>query len=196
MNRESSPDAGSEGRTPPRIVLPPGETPGERRRRWVRRGLRALVLAGAGVLIYYLGGAEVLDRISPSSAVFGGRAQGEAVAADTGSAARGGDAPSDALGESAIDPGVARYRNRADGLSAALRRFREGEAAFDRGRLGCSGLARRYGEVDRAMVDLARAYLGVRDRLGPADRSLYDRSMARADSAGRSFDASGCERAP
>lgn len=185
------PDEGAVGRGPARVVLVPGESPGERRSRRLRRLLLALGLAAGAAAVFYLSGGDVLDRAVPSAgAVRGGQAERAAAGAeDTGSAGAGESA-------APADPGLREYRDRAGELSAAVRRFRERAEAFRLERIGCAGLAREYETVDRVMVDLARVYVRVRQRLGPDGRSLYERAMSLADSAGRLFDQSGCQRLP
>lgn len=186
----------------------PGERERERgrpRRRW---GLALLAAAAAGGLLHLSGvdvaggmrsavedvGAWVTD--GPPGG--GGRAgpRGGPVAAD-------GTVPGEAAPQSAAPgrsapapegPSPRRLRERADALDEAIGRFSERAVDFERGRIGCPALAEGYGEVDRSMVELARAWLEARQRVGPGDEALFQRALARADSAGRAFDATGCAR--
>lgn len=181
----------------------PGERPEERRARLLRGLLTVVTLAAVTLGAYHLAGGDLLSRVpslwtdtplgeilpSRQASVGGGPGPEGDAAADT-SAAVPGRAPSPS------DPLVAEYRDRAEELTAAVRRFRERSRDFRRDRIGCPELARGYEAVDRAMVALARVYVEVRDRLKPGQEQLFDRAMAEADSAGRSFDGTGCERVP
>lgn len=184
-------------------VLVPGERPEERRSRRLRRLVALAAVAAVTLGAYHLAGGDLLSRaqslwtetplreVVPSrqaSVGVGPGPDGDA-AADT-SAAVPGRAPSPS------DPLVAEYRDRAEVLTAAARRFRERGREFRQDRIGCPELARGYEAVDRAMVALARVYVEVRDRLEAGQEQLFERAMAGADSAGRIFDASGCERLP
>ena len=190
------PDAGSEGGGPARVVLVPGEKPTGRRSRWVRRLLAVLALAVAGAVAYGAAGGDALEPYLPfASAAGAGGGERAAAASDTAGPSPG-SSDGAARRPAPADPRLREYRRLAGELSSAVRRFRERSEDYRLDRLGCRGLARGYEAVDRAMVDLARAYVEVRERLDPDGGALYERSMAMADSAGRSFDATGCERVP
>lgn len=171
----------------------PEQRPEDGWSRWLRGALLALGLAAAGAVVYQTAGGDLLDRAPWSAdASPGGEAGRAAAAADTGSRESG-------EGGESRDPASrlpADYGDRADELRSAIRRFREQMEDHRLGRIGCPELARGYEEVDRTMVDLARAYVEARERLGSSGEELYDRVMAAADTAGRYFDASGCERVP
>lgn len=81
-----------------------------------------------------------------------------------------------------------------DSLVVRLRAYRERKDRFDRGQVGCDGLAAAYQEVDRVFLDVAVAF---RQRGAAADTSgtgRFDRLSTVADSVYRSFDATGCRR--
>lgn len=190
---------------PDRVVIP-GERRRERRGRRLRALLVLLAVAVAGGLLL-LSDVDVpgwvRSAVEDARSGGAGRTGSPAGAAATGeagggSAAPAGDAPAGQAGDRPASPpgdsALRRLGDRADALGDAIRRFRERADDFDRGRIGCAALAEGYGRVDRVMVDLARAYVDVRQRAGPGDEALFQRAMARADSAGRAFDATGCPR--
>lgn len=93
----------------------------------------------------------------------------------SGQVAAGREPAGGAAGDTSINPGgvrpgspnpvLDRLRDRASELGTAVRKFREWSRDYRLDRIGCTELVRGYEAVDRAMVDLARTYMGVRDRL-------------------------------
>lgn len=184
--------------------------PGERRReggRPRRRWVLALLAAAAAGGLLHLSGVDVAGGMRSAVEVVGAWVTdgppgggGPAARGDPGA---GGSVPAGATPDSAAptssapargDPSLRRLRERAGALDEAIGRFRERAVDFERGRIGCPALAEGYGAVDRSMVELARAWLEARQQVAPGDEALFQRALARADSAGRAFDATGCAR--
>lgn len=221
-NGRASPDGGPPGRESrpagaradeegPGVVVAP-ETSDERRSRTIRRLLVGTAVAAAAIGGYYLWGGDAVERIGRPQESFAGQASaqidpmsgsstergsGRVASGDSGDSAAGDSAPPgpEGAGVSASDDSAVRgFWARAEELLTAAERYRERSQDFRLGRIGCSDLAEGYVAVDRAMVDMAGTYLDARDQLGADEEELYRRAMARADSIGRIFDRSGCER--